>query len=54
MTKEEWIAKAQARYMERAALDNVTAEVCANAIYDDYQDDEPEDAVDEDLTYWTD
>ena len=55
LTKDEWIARAVKRYIDRAAVTEEDARSMAESLYEDLLPDEvPEDAVDEDMTYWGD
>ncbi|BBP95918.1 hypothetical protein BSFA1_10470 [Burkholderia sp. SFA1] len=53
LTKEEWIARASSHYVERAGVSTSDAANFAATLHEDFSDDEPESAVDEDLTYWS-
>lgn len=52
LTKEEWISRASSHYVSRAGVSTTDAADFAATLYEDFSDDEPESAVDEDLTYW--
>lgn len=55
MTDDEWLHRAAAHYMTKAAVNSEAAQQCAAALLESKDDfDTPEDAVEEDLTYWTD
>ncbi|BAO88962.1 hypothetical protein [Caballeronia cordobensis] len=56
LTKDEWIQRAQARFVVRAGLTQAQALDYALALYGDGDvlDDEPEDVVDEDVSHWGD
>ncbi len=50
--KEFWILRAQDLFMERAGMDKNEAFYFAEAIYDGNEDEDPADAVDEEISYW--
>lgn len=55
LTKEQWMERAIAHFMNRAALDAQFARECAEACYENHDpEDTPEESVDEELSCWTD
>ncbi|MDA8095300.1 MAG: hypothetical protein M0T84_15610 [Betaproteobacteria bacterium] len=57
IAKEEWLDRAATHYVEKARIEPAIATAIAADLYDvvdlaDYES--PEEAVDEDLTYWGD
>jgi hypothetical protein len=56
ITDEEWKKRCAERYISRANLDEQTAEDFAEACFENRLDDDcdPEDAADEDMSYWSD
>lgn len=55
MTEFEWVTRATMRYANRLGWHDQSCEEFAKTSYDDGREDfenEPEDCVDEDLTYW--
>jgi hypothetical protein len=55
LTEEEWLTRFAARLMQRAEVAKETADQCAVASLPGYRDDfseEPEEAADEELSYW--
>jgi hypothetical protein len=54
MTDEEWKTRCANRYVTRAAVSAQTARDFAEACFENRLDDDcdPEDAADEDMSYW--
>lgn len=55
MTEAEWKAKCAARFVERSGMSQDEAETSAQACWEEREEGEqPEDAADTDMSYWTD
>ncbi|WP_250538757.1 MULTISPECIES: hypothetical protein [unclassified Caballeronia] len=52
ITKDEWIERAVKRYIDRSDLAEEDARTSAESLFGLHPDTSPEDAVDEDMTYW--
>ena len=58
MTPQEWLDRYKRRFIERAGLTEAQAQACADAepfeVLSEMFEDEPEDAADEEMSYWSD
>ena len=58
MTREDWIERAARRYHEQGGLGITESEVAAKTTYEAFNDrdrpEDPEEAADDEMTYWTD
>lgn len=55
LSRDEWIDRAALRYRERAGMPARVAGEAATALFEFYADtSSPEEAVDEDVSYWSD
>jgi hypothetical protein len=56
LSREEWIARCTARYVERGGVEEADARGFAETSWDEelYREYPPEDAADEDMSYWGD
>ena len=58
MSRDEWLQRYKQRYIEVAGLTDVQAEAAAQAesfeVLSDGYEDEPEEAADLEMSYWTD
>jgi hypothetical protein len=57
MTQQEWLGRYKRRFVERAGLTDAQAQACAEAesfdVLSDMFEDDPEDAADEEMSYWS-
>lgn len=57
MEKEEWLARYKQRFIEQAGLTDRQAQACAEAetfeVLSEMFADDPEDAADEEMSYWS-
>ena len=58
MTRDEWLNRYKRRIMDRSGVSEVYAQQCADAepfeVLSEMFEDEPEEAADEEMSYWTD
>jgi len=58
MERKEWLERCAARFVERAEVSQEFAAECALAAYEEgdeiYEDFTPEEAADEEMSYWGD
>jgi hypothetical protein len=56
VTPDEWLDRYKRRFIERAGLTEAQAQACANAesfeVLSEFFTEEPEDAADEEMSYW--